>query len=98
MWETIFKVLIAALGALLTGFIVPWIRSRTTASQRDASVAVIQTLVRAAEQVFNANGKGPDKKTWVREQIALLKLPLSEAEINAIIEAAVLEINRLEAA
>jgi hypothetical protein len=90
--------IIAALGALVTRYVVPWIRERTTAEQRAAAVSVIETLVRAAEQTIKSRGfDGKACKIWVLDHAELLGLSTADEEIDAIIEAAVLELRMAQA-
>lgn len=62
---TLANALIALVAAVITAFVTPWIRSKTTAQQRTLLESVVKTLVFAAEQLYGA-GNGADKLQYVR--------------------------------
>jgi len=78
----------ALIFAVISSFVVPWLRATTDEKQRKNIRTTVETLVKAAEQLFKGEGLGPAKCAYV----------LSEAErrglenIKPIIEAAVLEL------
>lgn len=91
---------IGLLSAVLTGFIIPWLKSKidintgkVTENQAAMLKLVINTAVKAAEQLYNSEA-GQEKKAYVvnllKEQGIKVELP----EIDAAIEAAVLELHR----
>jgi type II secretory pathway pseudopilin PulG len=90
----IIRAVLGLLAVLITGQLIPWLKERTTAEQRSKFAAVVITLVRAAEQIFKTLSGKPDsgktKKQWVLEQVQTLGLTVSEAELDALIESAVL--------
>ena len=66
----ILQALIGLLAPLITARLIPWIRARTTESQRATLTAAVRVAVCAAEQLYGA-GKGEQKLnyalTWLRE-------------------------------
>lgn len=85
--------LIALAAALLTAFVIPWIRSKTSAQDREDLLRWVEIAVAAAEQLFHAT-QGPEKKKYVVQFLAGKGFTLSEEEINAAIEGAVLKLHR----
>lgn len=83
---TLFNALIALMAAVITAFVIPWIRSKTTAQQRALLESVVKTLVFAAEQLFGA-GNGEQKLQYVIDRLKLqgytVDLALIEATVNA---------------
>lgn len=89
----IILALIGLAGALISAFLVPLIRSKTTKEERDFAEKVIREAVRAAEQIFNFGGQGEKKYAFVVEYVTSnYKLKLSAEELEVIIEAAVNEL------
>lgn len=65
----VFEAIIALLAALVTYKLIPWIKSKTTATQQANLEAVVKMLVFAAEQMYGAN-KGEEKFHYVQTQLA----------------------------
>lgn len=62
------QALIMLLSALVTAFVVPWLKTKLKAQQWDALVNVTRTAVYAAEQVYGS-GWGRDKMRYAEEYI-----------------------------
>jgi len=56
----IFEAVIALAAALVTTFLIPWIKQRLTAGQQEALESIIETAVLAAEQMYG-KGMGREK-------------------------------------
>lgn len=84
----ILKAFIALLTTIITCFIIPWIRSKTTLNQQEMIRATIKSFVYAAEQIYGA-GHGDEKRKYVKEQLKKAGYTYNESEINTEIEAAV---------
>ena len=96
-WTQIFLAVIGLAGAILTGVIIPYIRVKTTKEQREAAYIVIQSAVWAADQLLkNVDPSGHRRNEYVMEYIESLKLGLTEADINMLIESAVHEMNLIQ--
>lgn len=82
---TLANALIALVAAVITAFVIPWIRSKTTAQQRTLLESVVKTLVYAAEQLYGA-GNGEDKLQYVIDRLNAMgytvDLPLIEATVK----------------
>ena len=80
--------------AVLTIFyLIPWIKSKTTAQQRDNIYFFVSMACRAAEQKYKS-GEGQKKKQYVLEFLHERELTIDEDELEQMIEAIVLEINK----
>lgn len=80
--------------AVLTIFyLIPWIKSKTTAQQRDNIYFLVSMACRAAEQKYKS-GEGQKKKQYVLEFLHERDLTIDEDELEQMIEAIVLEINK----
>lgn len=62
------QALIMLLSALITAFVVPWLKTKLKAQQWDALVNATKTAVFAAEQVYGS-GWGRDKMRYAEEYI-----------------------------
>lgn len=89
----IIVALIGLLGLIITGVLVPYIRSKTTAKQRDNIYTVVSLAVQAAEQIFFKPGEGEKKKQFVIDYLSSRGIKLTLEDLNIMIEAAVKELN-----
>ena len=64
----IFQAVIVLIATLITYKLVPWIKSKTTAQQQANLLAIVKTLVFAAEQIYGANS-GAEKMQYVKERL-----------------------------
>lgn len=81
----ILLAIIALMAAIITPYLVRWIKSKTTLEQRQVMLSVIESLVRAAEQTYGA-GRGPEKLAYVVEQMGLRGYTADVAEIEAAVQ------------
>lgn len=93
----IVSLIIAALGLVLTGIFMPYVKSRVSASQLDLIYRAVKIAVYAAEQLFGS-GTGLQKKQYVIEYLASKGLYVDEevisSDLNAMIESAVYELSK----
>lgn len=93
----IIQLCITIIVVVLTGIIIPWIRSNTTNNQKAIVESTIKTLVYAAEQLQATGVINIPKKEWVLHELnawlGQKKIVFNEDEVNAMIEAAVRELN-----
>lgn len=64
----VLQLAIMLLSAIITAFVVPWIKSKANAQQWEALVNITRTAVFAAEQVYGS-GWGRDKMRYAEEYI-----------------------------
>lgn len=82
---TLANALIALVAAIITAFVIPWIRSKTTAQQRTLLESVVKTLVFAAEQLYGA-GNGEDKLQYVIDRLKARGYTVDLALIEATVK------------
>lgn len=89
----IIEAVITLIAAVITVFIIPWIKSKVSASKWDNLCSYAETFVKCAEMTFKGTGLGKDKKKWVTEKLTELAneqgLKFSPEAIEAAIESAV---------
>ncbi len=81
----IIEAILALAAALITAFVIPWIRSKTTAAQQQTIEAVTRTLVLAAEQLYGA-GNGAQKLDYVIEELKKRGYTADRAAIEAAVK------------
>lgn len=89
----IIEAVIMLITAVISAFLIPWIKSKTTDSQRQQLIAWIKIAVAAAEQIFVGSGRGEEKKKYVLAFLEDKGLTIDENSVNAAIEAAVKQLN-----
>ena len=84
---TIIEAVFMLLAAIITAIVIPYIKSKTTASQQAEINAWVKIAVTAAEQIYTGSGKGEAKKAYVLNCITV-----DDEKLDALIEAAVYEL------
>lgn len=87
-------ILIALLGALVTYFVIPYLKTKTTKEQRDNIAAWVQFAVEAAEQLDKAGLITIPKKEFVVTFLNEKGFAITEEQLDVLIEAAVHELNK----
>lgn len=90
----IIEAVAALIAALITAFLVPYIKSKTTAEQQKEINAWVKIAVAAAEQIFKGSGRGEEKKQYVIAWLKERGVTVDENELDALIEAAVYELTQ----
>lgn len=89
----LFNAFIAVMAALAVRYLVPWLKSRTTAAQREDLAYWVKVAVTAAEQLYSAS-QGAEKKRYVLDFLNAHDLVVNVDEIDKQIEAAVFELHK----
>jgi len=89
----IINAILALVAVLITYYLIPWIKAKTTAEQQAEINAWVKIAVMAAEQLFNGSGRGKEKKEYVVKFIESKGFLIDAAELDKLIEAAVLAVN-----
>lgn len=89
----IVNAVIALIAAIITTFLIPWIKGKIDAAKLAQIVEWVGIAVRAAEQIYNESGMGEKKKQYVLDFLADKGFTLDPNSINAMIEAAVKNLN-----
>lgn len=90
----IVEAVVALIGVVITCIVIPYIRSKTTAQQREELNAWIKIAVAAAEQLYQGSGRGEEKKQYVLEWLEDHNITVDEDRIDALVEAAVYELTK----
>lgn len=91
---TIVEAVAALIAAIITVFVVPYIKSRTTTNQQQQINAWVRIAVTAAEQIYAGSGRGEEKKAYVIDWLRKHGVTVDESKLDALIEAAVFELNK----
>ena len=89
----IVNALMGLIAVLITMYLIPWIKNRTTEAQREELQAWVKIACAAAEQLCKA-GKIADKKQYVLDFLTQKNCKIELPELEQLIEATVLEINK----
>jgi len=85
----IIEAVIGLAAAVLTTVIVPYIRSRTTATQQAEISTLVKVAVTAAEQIYIGSGKGAEKKAYVLAWLQANGVIVDVDKLDALVESAV---------
>ena len=87
----IILAVITVIGAIITRYLIPWIKSKLDERQYDVFNGLVRVGVFAAEQLYNS-GKIQDKKQYVLELLKGNGYQIDDESVNALIEATVKEL------
>lgn len=90
---TIIEIVFALIGTIFTAVVVPYIKSKTTTEQQSEINAWVRIAVTAAEQIYKGSGRGQEKKAYVLAWLSERNIKVDEARLDALIEAAVYDMN-----
>ena len=88
----IFSESITLLVALITTFLIPYIKSKLGNEKLENLKTWVKVAVQAAEMIFNETGMGAVKKAYVIEYLNNKGYDVDIDTLNNLIEAAVLEL------
>lgn len=89
----IVEAILALVAVVITGIVIPYIKKRTTTEQQKEIIAWVKIAVAAAEQIYVGSGRGPEKKLYVVKWLVDRNITVDTNKIDALIEAAVYELN-----
>ena len=84
---------IALFAAVITAFVIPWIKRNTTQKDREELLKWVEIAVTAAQQLFHQLD-GEKRKDYVRQFLNEKGYDADSPEVNNAIEAAVLKLHR----
>lgn len=87
----IILAVITLLGAVITGFLIPWLKNKLTDHQYDMLATLIRVGVFAAEQLFTTE-QWKEKKQYVVDLLAENGYTVDATAVDALIEATVREL------
>ena len=65
----IFQIVIILIGTIITSFLIPWIKSKTTQEQWWTVQNIAKVAVYAAEVLYKGSGRGQEKLEYVMTYI-----------------------------
>lgn len=89
----IINAVIALAAAGVTVFLIPWIKSKTTDEQRKELLEWVKIGVAAAEQLYEGQGRGEEKKQYVLDFLKQKGFKVDEESVVNAIEAIVKQLN-----
>ena len=89
----LIEALIAALAAAAMYYFVPWIKSKTTASQREDLLAWVEIAVAAAQQL-HYQSSGEQRLQHALKVLADEGFDINDRAVRSAIEAAVLKLHQ----
>lgn len=92
--NNIFYVVLSIVSILVTGVLVPLLKQKYGKEKIISVVEAVDIAVKAAEQIYTKSGQGNLKKQYVLMRLNEQGFKVSEKELDDMIEASVLELNR----
>lgn len=89
----VISALLTLLGTVITAFVVPWLKCRTCAQDREELLGWVDIAVAAAQQVLYS-GSGEQRKEMVRSFLSGKGYSVDTDEVDQAIEAAVLRLHQ----
>ena len=87
----ILQAVIALVAAILTGFVIPWIKNKLNDHQSEVLACLVRTGVYAAEQIFTTE-MWKEKKQYVVDLLKENGYTVDTTSLDALIEATVREL------
>lgn len=91
----IIEAIVTLLVALISAFVIPYIKSKTSVEQQQEIEAWVKIAVTAAEQIYTGSGRGAEKKAYVVEWLETRNLKVDEKKLDALIESAVYQLSNV---
>ena len=88
------QIIVAAFGlltAILTAFVVPYMKAKTTREKWENAMYWVKLAVEGAEKIYKDKGLGKLKKQYVEQFLKEHNIKLDEEQVDVAIEAAVLQ-------
>ena len=89
----IFEAVIALLFTLASVFLIPWLKSRTTAEQRTDLLKWVDIAVAAAQQLYHQSN-GEDRLKYALSVLYAQGFDVDAVEVRNAVEAAVLKLHQ----
>lgn len=91
------QIVIALIGlavSLITSYLIPYINTHISSDKLDLIRKWAEVAVKCAELTYSGDKRGTDKKQFVIDFLKSKGFAVNTSEVEAIIEATVLEMNR----
>ena len=92
--NNIFYVILSIVSVLITGVLIPLLKQKYGKEKVTSVLEAVDIAVKAAEQIYKKSGQGQLKKQYVLMRLNEQGIKISEKELDDMIEAIVLELNR----
>lgn len=90
----IVNAVIALVAAIITAFVIPWIKTKIDAGKLEKYKEWVTIAVKAAEQIYAGTGRGEEKKEYVLKFLQEKGLTVDFKSIENMIEATVLDLKK----
>lgn len=90
---TILEATIALAVAIITAFVIPWFKSKTTAQEREEMLAWVDIAVASAQQLFS-NMDGEARLNYALMLLESKGYKVDDFVLNSALEAAVLKLHQ----
>lgn len=91
----LFEAIITLLAAVITMYVVPWIKEKYTADQLYKIKAVVEIAVYAAEKAYGA-GNGKEKFKCVERILEDYGIELDTARLNSLVDSTIKKMEQSE--
>lgn len=91
-YTQIISAVIALISALISAFLIPWIKTKIDADKLQTVRAYVEIGIKAAEQLYTAS-EGDKKKAYVISFLAGKGIKFDVETVDKLIEAAVLQLH-----
>lgn len=90
----IFYVILSLVSIVITGIVIPLLKQKYGQQKINNVLDVVKIAVNAAEQIYSKRGQGSLKKEYVIQYLKEHGIKIKDDELDAMIEACVLELNK----
>lgn len=90
----IIEAIITLLVAVITAFVIPYIKSKLSANKLAEIMKWVKIAVEAAEMIYKESGMGKEKKKFVENFLTEHGIKVDIEQLDALIESAVLELKK----
>lgn len=92
----LFEAIITLLAAIITMYVVPWIKTRYSEDQLNKIKSVVDIAVYAAEKAYGA-GNGDKKLEYVETILKAYNIKLDTARLRVLVDASIKKMENEEA-
>ena len=82
-------VCLTIIGGLVTYYIIPYVKSKTTVEQRKDLIFYTQLAIKLAESIYNKEGQGKLKKEYVINWLNKQGIVFTEEQVSNLIDSVV---------
>ena len=82
-------VCLTIIGGVVTYYIIPYVKSKTTVEQRKDLIFYTQLAIKLAESIYNKEGQGKLKKEYVIDWLSKQGIIFTEEQVSNLIDSVV---------